>query len=254
MVSKENSEKKETESPRTSNQIVDQVNSGQRDETRKSQMGQSRENTPEPIYVQQKPIIPIHPNQISNPIPKLPERVIQNEKQIDMDLDLDINRDFEENSPYQKGTISEIYERPHKSQLVDPPELTDLVNTEKIVQKYLPKQADIDKILKVIQRKVLKGTHLPITIKEIQAGYLNSSYFKDLYLYLSQNKLPSSKSTMCKMEALSEKYILLDSLLFILNIEKEKAVLAIPEVCINQMITFIIQVYLQVTKELSKHI
>ena len=38
---------------------------------------------------------------------------------------------------------------------MDPPELTDLVNTEKIVQKHLPKQADIDKILKVIQRKVL---------------------------------------------------------------------------------------------------
>ena len=86
---------------------------------------------------------------------------------------------------YQEGIISEIYQRPHKTQLVDPPELTDLVNTERIVQKYLPKQADIDKILKVIQRKVLKGTHLPITIKEIQAGYLNSPYFKDLYLYLS---------------------------------------------------------------------
>ena len=105
---------------------------------------------------------------------------------------------------------------------MDRPELTDLVNTEKILQKYLPKQTDIDKILKVIQRKVLKGTHLPITIKEIQAGYLNSPYFKDLYLYLSQNKLPSSKGAMCKIEALSEKYILLDSLLFKLNIEKVK--------------------------------
>ena len=52
---------------------------------------------------------------------------------------------------------------------MDPPELTDLINTENIVQKYLPKQADIDKILKVIQRKVLKGAHLPVTIKEIQA-------------------------------------------------------------------------------------
>ena len=40
---------------------------------------------------------------------------------------------------------------------------------------------------------MVKGTHLPITIKEIQAGYLNSPYFKDIYLYLSQNKLPGSK-------------------------------------------------------------
>ena len=114
--------------------------------------------------------------------------------------------------------------------------MIDLVNTERIVQKYLPKQTDIDRILKVIQRKVLKGTHLPITIKEIQAGYLNSSYFKDLYLYLSQNKLPSSKDAMHKIEILSERYILLDSLLFKLNVEKEKAVLAIPEVCVDQMI------------------
>ena len=215
------------------------MNTGHRDEIRKTQMEQNRENTPEQIYVPQKPIIPMNPNQIPNNTPKLPERVIQNDRQTDLELDLEINRDFEESSPYQEGIISEIYQRPLKSQIADPPELTDLVNTEKIVQKYLPKQADIDKILKVIQRKVLKGTHLPINIKEIQAGSLNSPYFKDLYLYLSQNKLPSSKGVMHKIEALSEKYILLDSLLFKLNIEKEKAVLAIPEVCVDQNDCFI---------------
>ena len=91
-----------------------------------------------------------------------------------------------------------------------PPEFIDLGNTERIVQEYLPKQTDIDRILKVIQRKVLKETHLPINRKEIKAGYLNSPYFKILYLYLSQNKLPSSKSAMCKTEILSERYILLD--------------------------------------------
>ena len=97
-----------------------------------------------------------------------------------MNLDLEINQDFEENSPYQEGIISEIYQRPEKSQLVEPPELADLVNTDKIVQRYLPRQIGIDKILKVIQREVLEETHLLVTIKEIQAGYLNSTYFKDL--------------------------------------------------------------------------
>ena len=58
------------------------------------------------------------------------------------------------------------------------------MDTGKPVQNLVPKQADIDKILKIIQRKVLKGTHLPVTVKEIQAGYLISPYFKDLYLYL----------------------------------------------------------------------
>ena len=162
--------------------------------------------------------------------------VIQDERQIDLELDLDINKDFEENSPYQEGIISEIYQRPDKSQLVDPPELIDLINTERIVQKYLPKQTDIDRILKVIQRKVLKGTHLSLTIKEIQAGYLNSPYFKDLYIYLSQNKLPSPKGAIHKIEILPEIYILLDSLPFKLNVEREKAVLVIPEVCVDQII------------------
>ena len=106
-----------------------------------------------------------------------------------------------------------------------------------MVHKFLPKQTNIDKILDVIQRKVLKGTHLPVEIKEIQVGYLYSPYFKDLYLYLSQNKLPGSKSAIRKLEALSEKYLLLDLLLFRISPEKETAVLAIPEMCTDKIIT-----------------
>ena len=96
---------------------------------------------------------------------------------------------------------------------------------------------DIDKILKMIQRKVLKGTHVPIKIKEIQAGYLCSPYFKDLYLYLPQNKLPSSKPAIRKIETLAEKYVLLDSLLFRISLEKENTVLAVPETCADKIIT-----------------
>ena len=96
---------------------------------------------------------------------------------------------------------------------------------------------DIDKILKMVQRKVLKGMHLPIKIKEIQAGYLHSPYFKDLYLYLSQNKLPSSKPAIRKIETLAEKYVLLDSLLFNISSEKETTVLEVPETCRDKMIT-----------------
>ena len=108
------------------------------------------------------------------------------------------------------------------SLIQDPPELQDLVDTSKLIQKFLPKQADIDKILDIIRRKVLKGTHLPLTIKEIQAGYLTSPYFKDLYLYLVQNKLPSKKSAICKVENLAEKFLMLDSLLFTLTTTPEK--------------------------------
>ena len=99
-------------------------------------------------------------------------------------------------------------------------------------------------------KKVLKGTHLPVTIKEIQVGYLNSPYFKHLYLYLTQNQLSSSKSMIHKVEVLAERYILLDSLLFKLNTnpEKETTLLAIPEMFADKMITLYHSVCWQVTK------
>ena len=160
----------------------------------------------------------------------------QNSQNI-QDISPNINFDFKENSQFQKGIMSETFQRLDKSFFQGPKELGDLINKGKFVHKYLPKQTDIDKILEVIQRKVLKGTHLPVEVKEIQAGYLCSPYFKDLYLYLPQNKLPSSKSAIRKLETLAEKYVLLQSLLFRISSEKETAVLVIQETCTDKIIT-----------------
>ena len=128
---------------------------------------------------------------------------------------------------------------PDKSYLEQPQELTDLVGSTKLIHKYLPKQVDIDKILNIINRKVLKGTHLPLTIKEIQAGYLNSMFFKDLYRYMAQSKLPSKKNAICKVLTLSQNYIPLDQplLKLIIVLNKEKALLAIPEMCADKIIS-----------------
>ena len=133
--------------------------------------------------------------------------------------------------------MSETFQQPDKSLFQEPKQLGHLINKGNIIHKYLPKQTDIDRILEIIQRKVLKGTHLPVKIKEIQEGYLHSPYFKDLYLYLSQNKLPSSKPPVRKIEALAEKYVLLHSLLFKISSDKETAVLAVPESFADRIIT-----------------
>ena len=108
------------------------------------------------------------------------------------------------------------------------------------MQKYLPKQTDIDTILDIIKRKVLKGSQMPLTIKEIQARYLTTSpFFKDLYRVLAQNKLSSKDSAICKVEILSKRFILLDFLLFklVTTLYREKTLLAIPEVCADKIIT-----------------
>ena len=84
--------------------------------------------------------------------------------------------DFRENSPYQEGVISETYQRPDRSYFQEQPDFDSLISTSKLVQNFLLKQTDIDKLLKIIQRKILKGTHLPVTVKEIQTGYLISPF------------------------------------------------------------------------------
>ena len=39
-----------------------------------------------------------------------------------------------------------------------------------------------------------------MSIKEIQAGYISSPYFKNIYIYAYTNKLPSSKVMVRQVE------------------------------------------------------
>ena len=181
--------------------------------------------------------IAIYPDPLLR-LPPRPPDLKENRRDL-TDLDIGINSGFEENSPFQEGIILETHEKPDRPYVKEPSELIDLLDITKIIQKFLPKQADLDKIVDVIQREVLKGTHLPITIKEIQAVYLTSTYLTDLYLYLSQNKLPFKRSAILKVEALVEKLILLDSLLFKLVTipDREIVLLAVLEMCTDTIMT-----------------
>ena len=188
--------------------------------------------------IQHRPSPPYY-DPYARPPPKPPDITDPLDSQKDLlDNYTDRKVEIEENSPFQEGIISEIYERPDTSYVQEPQELKDLLDTTKLIQKFLPKQTDIDKILDIIKRKVLKGTDLPLTIKEIQAGYLSSPYLKDLYLFLSQNKLPSKRSAIKKVKTLAKSFVLLDSLIFklVMTPNKEAAVLAIPEICIDKII------------------
>ena len=154
------------------------------------------------------PDVPFHPGPVYRPPPEpirhdMSIQGLQSSPGIE-DINTNINFDFKEKSPFQEGVISEMFQRLDRSFFQEPKELGDLIEKGNLVQNFLPKQTDINKILKVIQRKVLKGTHLPVDIKEIHTRYLYSSYFKDIFLYLSQNKLPPSKAAIKKVETLSE--------------------------------------------------
>ena len=78
------------------------------------------------------PSISTHPSVRLPPKPPNAEDVTSSPN-----LGQDPNVDFEENSPHQEGIIIETYVAPDQSYLEWLQELTKLVNTSKVVQKYL---------------------------------------------------------------------------------------------------------------------
>ena len=122
--------------------------------------------------------VPFCPDQLIKPPPLMPDIKSQDNRRMTLGLDLDINKDFGEKSLYQEGIISEGSQRYDKSLLLEQPELADLINTNNLVQKYLPKQTDKDKIFKIIQRKMLKKHTSPCNHKR----HTDTSFFLFIYL------------------------------------------------------------------------
>ena len=110
------------------------------------------------------PDVLLHPDLLHKPLPKQ-----QNvDKVIPINQNTSINLDIEENSPFQEGIISKTIQRLDKTFFQNLKRLEDIIDTGNLIHKFLPRQTDIDKILHIIQRKVLKGTHLLIEIKKFR--------------------------------------------------------------------------------------
>ena len=120
------------------------------------------------------PDVPFHPGPVYRPPPNPTRHDMSNQQGSQSsfsieDISPNSNLDFQENSPFQEDIMSETFQRLDKSFFQELKELGDLINKGSLIHRFLPKQTDIEKTLKVIERKVLKGTHLPVDIKEIQA-------------------------------------------------------------------------------------
>ena len=85
------------------------------------------------------PDVPFHPGPTYRPPPK-PVRSNMSRSQESLqsshrpeNTSSDNNLDFEENSLFQEGVISEAYQRPDKSFFQEPPELNYLINTSNLI-------------------------------------------------------------------------------------------------------------------------
>ena len=106
---------------------------------------------------------------------------------------------------------------PDNDDFIIPPPLEQLVDPTKVKQTFIPKQGEINKLVKQINTRILCGTHLPGDLKDLKAAYLSSPHFRDLYLFLTQNKMPLNKSSAKRLEINSRNYMILDGLLFKLS-------------------------------------
>ena len=101
------------------------------------------------------PDVAFHPGPILRPPPKPIKQNMTNDQssQNINNINPNINFDFEENSPFQEGVMSKMFQRLDKSFFQVSKELGDLINKGNFNHKHLPKQMDIDKILEIIQKK-----------------------------------------------------------------------------------------------------
>ena len=111
-------------------------------------------------------------------------------------------------------TLEPEIRTPTNDDFILPPPLESLVDKENLVHKFIPKQGNIDKLISKINKKVLRDTNLCIDLRDLKAAYLTSPHFRDIYLYLLQNKIPLGKGAIRRIESNSRNYILLDGLLF----------------------------------------
>ena len=78
----------------------------------------------------------------------------------------------------------------------------------------LPQQSELDPLLKEIQTKILRQVHLPTSFRDLRGAYLNSAFFQDIYLHLSENKSPSNPRKRAQILSQASDYMLLDTLFF----------------------------------------
>ena len=105
-----------------------------------------------------------------------------------------------------------------------------------IICKHIPRQSDIDKIVRNIETCVIHSLELPIQAQDLVKAYETSTHFFDIYQYITDGKLPSSSKAQNCIRAEALKYVVINNFLFRIDTQKDKNIdkgnlflLVIPE-------------------------
>ena len=91
-----------------------------------------------------------------------------------------------------------------------------------IICKHIPRQSNIDKIVKNIETHVVHSLGLPIKAQDLVKVYQHSTRFCDIYQYITDGKLPSSVISQNCIRAEALNYVVIDNFLFKIDTQKDR--------------------------------
>ena len=150
---------------------------------------------------------------------KAPQQVIAKPATL-RDLRGDPFLDPEDEKPLEEAMVEGNFRSPILEDFIIPPTLSEETKGKTILAKNLPKQTDIDRLLAVLNRKILTRSRFPDGLKDLEAAYTHSACFKDIYVYLRYNKLPSNPRKAHQTQINANIHFLLGTLLFKLTPNK----------------------------------
>ena len=134
--------------------------------------------------------------------------------------------------PFTEDTVESVFKRLEMTDFEIPPVLEEMIPDGSLIHKHLPKQADIDKILTQINRKYLRRMHLPCSLKDMQAAYMQSPHFCDIYNAITFNRYPKHRKAIEKLQqAMLSQYVVQRGLLYIYmknNFGEQEPILCVP--------------------------
>ena len=91
-----------------------------------------------------------------------------------------------------------------------------------IICKHIPRQSDIDKIVKNIEACVIHSLELPIQAQDLVKAYQHSTHFHDIYQYITDGKLPYGAKAQNCIRAEILNYVVINNFLFRIDTQKDR--------------------------------
>ena len=91
-----------------------------------------------------------------------------------------------------------------------------------IIHKHIPRQSDIDKIVRNIETHVIHSLELPIQAQDLVKAYQHATHFHDIYQYITDGKLTSGTKAQNCIRAEALNYVVINHFLFRIDTRKDK--------------------------------